>query len=148
MSVQRRPGLKWSAITISVAWIVFAFWNQIIEPMYEYERRAKHTEERMNVCSGTFAQRFDCKSALLVTKQQKDFYFWAQGLLVMFFPPSLLAAFYSWHMRRLEQKEVEEYIAKKRAAIAKREAQRAAARERYVAEAEKDGRHVFQDLAD
>jgi hypothetical protein len=142
MSVHRRPGLKWSAIIVSVAWIVAACWSQIIQPMYEY------TEERMNICSGTFAQRFDCKSALLVTKQQQDFYYWLQGLLVMFVPPSLLAVFYTWHMRRLDAKEVEDYIAKKRAAIAKREAQRVAARERYVAEAQKEGRHVFQDLAD
>lgn len=117
-------------ILLSLAWMVaiglFLF-RQHTDPELEALRRHQF-EQKMNDCRGTFAERYECTSALLRKQSSDKANWWALRLLLLFGPPLGACAAYAtwWNVRerrreatreharleRLEQEHVAEAAAK------------------------------------
>lgn len=74
-----------------LVWVIFMGWSEFYiteaDSMLTQQRLAKRLED----CRGQrAAQRFDCKSDLLLGAQQNKFYDWTARVVVVFAPPLFL----------------------------------------------------------
>lgn len=88
--------LKWSMIVGSVLWIAIAgsfHWEAFIGPQ-SYEKSS--VSDKIDNCEGSFKQRYECKSSLIINDSRETFMDWTWRLAVVFGPP--LALGIAWQM--------------------------------------------------
>lgn len=69
------------AVTIAQEFFLADFSN--------YGYRNQEMELKMQACSGTFQQRYDCKNQLIVDKGYSDFLLWIGKVIWIFVPPMI-----------------------------------------------------------
>lgn len=90
--------IKLAVLVVGLIWIAGAGWLTIgahylqtgsFGPGEAYEKRY---DQKVKDCRGTFAQRYDCKSAVIRDKNVRTFYFWAKKVGLTFGPALGLGA--------------------------------------------------------
>lgn len=103
-------------ILFSVAWMVAVGWflfQQHTAPEVKALRQQQF-ERKMATCQGTFAERYDCTSALLRRQSSDRANWWAIRLLLVFGPPlSASAAYAIWWNTRERRREAERNLSRK-----------------------------------
>jgi hypothetical protein len=97
-----RKILMFVGIVVGLAWFGIVGWSELVEqdPLTAY--RDAMIQNKINDCSGDLAQRYDCKSAIMLKVQRDKFIFWMGKLLYVFGPLVVLRLLYSFAYNRLE----------------------------------------------
>lgn len=112
-------------IALGVAWILFAVYDQWLASDAILSTRTTQYERQMESCFGTFKQRYDCKSAIMVAEGQSLFSLWATKAALIGGPPLLMAIVYGFIVGRMQAARQRELEAKRAKAVAERAAKAA-----------------------
>ncbi len=89
--VKRALKFRYLSMAVGVVWIVFMGWSEFYTPGHETYFAEQRFSRQLEDCRGQkAAQRFDCKSDLLVGAQQSKFYDWTIRVVTVFGPPLFL----------------------------------------------------------
>jgi hypothetical protein len=102
------PVLKWCAVAVSVLWIAAAGWGELSKISMPEDFRSTAYKRQAEHCSGSFANRYECKSSIIIGNDNSAFYDWVLRLAIVFAPPLLLAGLYSKVQQRRERQAEEE----------------------------------------
>jgi hypothetical protein len=82
-----------AAITlVCLSWIAWAVWSQFLSiPTGEIENHSSlSVKDRMNDCSGSFKQRYDCKNAIVIETDRETFLNMIERIAIVTVPPLML----------------------------------------------------------
>jgi hypothetical protein len=117
--------MKRLLIALSVAWVLFAAYDQWLASDAIISTRTTQFDRQMESCYGTFKQRYDCKSAIMVAEGQNLFALWATKAAIIGLPPLLIAIIYSFVVNQMRARHQRELEAKRAKAVAERAAREA-----------------------
>ena len=102
------PVLKSIMIAIAALWIGGMGWFQISGSRDEYGIGSSAYRRVSEACSGSFANRYGCKSSALISGENQAFIGWSVRLAIIFVPPLGLSIVYGYIRRQREEREAEE----------------------------------------
>jgi len=102
------PMLKWCAVAVSVLWMVAAGWGELSKITLPDDFRSTSYKREAERCAGSFANRYECKSSIIIGNDNSTFYDWVLRFAIVFVPPALIAALYSKVQERRERQAEEE----------------------------------------
>jgi hypothetical protein len=89
--IQRALRFRYAAMAVGLVWVVFMGWSEFYIPEHEVYFQQQRFNRQLEECRGAkAAQRFDCKSDLLVGAQASKFYDWTERVVIVFAPPLFL----------------------------------------------------------
>ena len=97
--------LKFWAIMVCVAWIAIVGYREIyvretaVGNVYGYAGPAGSS------CSGSFTERYECRSGAMINADNALFYSWGKRLAVTFLPPLTVLYLLGKFLRRREEEE-------------------------------------------
>ncbi len=115
------PLLKWLAIGAALFWLLVIGWQQFAGLDIQRTAHSYDLHRMSKYCDGGVSERYDCKSAIRVVGQQRNFAFWIARFFIVFGPPLAIALVYNvisrrvW--RRAEADRRRRYVAARKARI-------------------------------
>ncbi len=110
--------MKWGAGIAGVIYILVIGFDQFFGGATFSYANSQHEEllqQRLASCRGSFKERYDCKSSILLAEGRDSFNYWSKKYLITFAPPIFVyVAFHMW-LGRVET--VEEKLRRERLAI-------------------------------
>ena len=118
MRDQTKKSVKWGAAGVALLWVFVVGFDQFFGgSTFDYAATAKEEQLQRTLasCRGTFKERYNCKSSILLAQGRDSFNYWSKKYLITFGPPIFLyVAFHMW-LGRVET--VEEKLRRDRLAI-------------------------------
>lgn len=98
-----RRAAKLIVTLLCLAWIGVTGWSQFAAlPESEVlNHNSTAVKEKMRECEGSFSQRYDCKSAIVIESGRDTFANMVLRLSIVAVPPSLLAILLALALRRI-----------------------------------------------
>ena len=102
MTRSERTRLKWAISAGGVLWMLLVGWLMITTlPYNAVENHGTATvRDRMDSCSGTFQERFDCKQRIIIHSGQESFFILSSRFLLVILPPLVATGWLSSYLRR------------------------------------------------
>ncbi|MEX2451188.1 MAG: response regulator [Rhodospirillales bacterium] len=121
---------KWSVMSLMTAWLIGAGWSQFV-PLVPDEIKSQQAEirfqDRLKQCTGSYNERYTCKSDLFRERDTATFIPWAKAAAVVFLPLILVYSIYSIWARfrtRLRHAALQETTLQRRREIREEEEKR------------------------
>lgn len=105
MTSQQQTLARRGIIVAATLWLAIAGWLQFGMSDGSRSNRYSSYQTRQQNCSGSFSQRYDCRSSLTISRGRNDFYKWSRKLAIVFMPPLIVGIGWSRYRRRLEKAE-------------------------------------------
>jgi CheY-like chemotaxis protein len=113
MSVKALRILKWGCYLACLAWIGAATWYIFLRdqpPDLAWQAFERSIEHKINDCTGSFGERYECKSALVRQEKVALFYWWAERVSIILAPAfgllTVLFFYFKIIARKTEEKRV------------------------------------------
>lgn len=100
--------LKWGALAVGLLWAIAAGWGELSKIELPDDFRSPAYKRQAEKCEGSFARRYECKSAIIINNDNSTFYDWALRLIIVFGPPTLIWGLYNRVQARRERQAEEE----------------------------------------
>jgi len=116
-----RTVLNWVTTTVCALWMGVTVYSQFfdVDPS-QYGFRSPELEQKMKNCSGSFEQRYKCKEALIIEKNNDSFLIWISKMALVFGPPAIVLALVRVAIRQREGDPVDEFTPPPPVSIKKR----------------------------
>lgn len=118
MRDRTKKSVKWGAGVVAIIYMLVVGFDQFFGGAtfsYVTTAREEHLQQTLASCRGTFRERYDCKSSILLAQGRNSFNYWSKKYLISFAPPIFIyVAFHIW-LGRVET--VEEKLRRERLAI-------------------------------
>ena len=110
LKAKKRGTIRWTLISVTLVWVILAGLDQFLElGTIEFnvgmQQQNEVLQQRLRNCRGTFKERYECKSQILVGSGQQSFYFWITKFGVTFGPALLIYITYNVWMGALDRKD-------------------------------------------
>ena len=100
--------LKWGALAVGLIWAIAAGWGELSKMELPDNFRSTSYKRQAEKCEGSFQNRFDCKSAIIINSDNSTFNDWVLRFAIVFGPPVLIWVLYNQVQRRRERQAEEE----------------------------------------
>ena len=114
MSVGGFKILKWSIHVFCLVWIAASAWYIFVRPGgpdLQWQAYDRSIDQKVNDCRGSYSERYECKSALILERDSKHFNWWAERVSIVAGPALLVQAIllfiFKLDARKREKKRVE-----------------------------------------
>ncbi|MCZ6861168.1 MAG: hypothetical protein O7I42_12995 [Alphaproteobacteria bacterium] len=94
-------------IALCVAWVGVAGWREFVSHGDLFDIRGTATRSGGSSCSGSFSNRYECRSSRIISIDNAIFVSWAKRIAVVFVPPMALLYLFGKYARRREDQEAE-----------------------------------------
>jgi CheY-like chemotaxis protein len=112
LSVKSLSILRWAIYVLCVAWMGAASWYVYFQPGKEFPDLAwsayeRSMDQKMNDCTGSFSERYECRSTLIRQEKVALFYWWAERVSIVVVPVfvvlTLLYFYLKYEARKAEK---------------------------------------------
>ena len=93
MRDQTKKSVKWGAAGVALLWVFVVGFDQFFGgSTFDYAATAKEEQLQRTLasCRGTFKERYNCKSSILLAQGRDSFNYWSKKYLITFGPPIFL----------------------------------------------------------
>lgn len=90
------------AIALAFVWLAGVGWLQFSEAIGDYGLKSATYQRGSSECEGSYANRYDCKSSILIAGENQAFFSWLLKFAIVFLPPIGLGYLYGAVRRRHE----------------------------------------------
>lgn len=95
--------LRTLAVIFGLAWAGLFGYAEFFIADFEAGTRSPEVWRKMETCSGSFQERYDCRSAILLADQRSSVLVLFKKSLIVFGPPIMLGFLVSWTGRRRDK---------------------------------------------